>query len=161
MAASLLQGVPLKARAIGLGIVLGPLVILVLLGAIFLRRAPIDPRLVWGCYVAEGAPALAIEADRIRVLDGTKRALSYVAEPGKEGYRLSVHPALQLKPSARGRYGFVQNPGTGYFWPLLTAGSDNPRSMRLPQDFGGRLGLVAADGTTVMYARSGNERACL
>lgn len=160
MAASLFQDVPLRAKVIGWGIIVIPLATLALLGAIFLHPDPIDQRLVWGCYTADNAPDLAVQADTIRILDGTHRTLSYVAEPYKEGYRLTVRPALQLKPSSDGRFMFVQSTGTGYYWPLLTRGSDNPRKVRSPNDFGGRFSLITADGTRAIYLRSGDRERC-
>lgn len=160
MAATFFQDIPFRAKVVGWGILVIPFAALSLLGAIFLRPDPIDQRLVWGCYIAKNAPDLAIQADLIRIFDGTGRTLSYVAEPAKEGYRLTVRPALQLKPSAEGPYMFVQNRGTGYFWPLLATGSDNPRKVRSPKDFGGRLSLIAADGTPAIYVRSGDATSC-
>jgi hypothetical protein len=160
MAVSLFQDVPLKSKIIGWGIIVAPLASLFLLGAIFLRPDPIDQRLVWGCYVADGAPALAVQGNLIRVLDGKRRSLNYVAEPYKEGYRLMVQPALYLVPSAGGGYTFTQGRGIGYFWPLLARGSDEPRKVRSPQDYGGRLSLIASDGTQVIYVRLGNRKVC-
>ena len=160
MVASLFQDVPFKAKAIGWGIIVIPLATLALLGAMFLRPQPIDQRLVWGCYVSDNAPALVVEAGKILILDGQGRSLSYIAEPYKAGFRLTVQPALRLRPSAEGRYHFEQGPGIGYFWPLLAADSDNPREVRIPGDFGGRLSLIAADGTPIIYVRSSDRDGC-
>ena len=153
------RAVPLRAKIIGGGIIMLPFATIFALGAFFLRPDPIDERVVWGCYVLDGAPPLLIEADAIRILDGTGRSLSYVAEPYKEGYRISVSPALQLQLVATRRYGFKEVRGTGYFWPLLTAYSENPRRLRSPENFGGRIS-VAANGTSAVYVRSGDSQRC-
>ncbi|HWW56011.1 MAG TPA: hypothetical protein VN047_03860 [Sphingopyxis sp.] len=159
MTVSFFMGTSLKDRVIAGGIIIIPLATLALLAAIFLRPEPIDQQAVWGCYVAVGAPALRVEANRIHILDGTHRSMSYVAEHQRR-YLLTVQPALQLSPSTGGSYSFVNGRGTGYFWPLLAEASDDLRGVSSPQDFGGRLGLVAADGTTIVYVRSESDDAC-
>lgn len=152
--------VPLKARIIGLGIMIGPLFVLLLIGMVFLRPDPIDQRQVWGCYVANGAPSLIVDRDRIRIVDGTGRSLRYLAEPTKQGYRLIVRPALLPQPSPAGTYVFAQQRGVGYFWPLLTADSDDPRRLHTPADYGGRFSLYASDGRFIVYVRSRDGAAC-
>lgn len=151
--------VPVRAKIIGWAIVMGPIILLVILGTLFLRRDPIDPRTVWGCYHLEGAPPLSIKPDRINILDGTGRSFSYVAEPNKEGYRLSVRPALRLEPTAGGRYYFKEARGIGYFWPLLAAYSDNPSQVRTPDRFGGRIS-VASNGRSAVYVRTADNKRC-
>lgn len=159
MAASLFADVPFKAKIIGWGIIVIPLATLALLGAIFLRPVPIEQRLVWGCYTAHDAPSLLVEDGTIRIIDGARRSMSYVAEPYKEGYRLTVRPALILKASGDGSDRFEQGRGTGYFWPLLSKNSDNPRKMRTPKDFGGRIN-IAAEGRSTIYVRSKDGKSC-
>jgi hypothetical protein len=153
------RAIPLRSKIIGGGIIMLPLATLFAFGAFFLQPDPLDQRVVWGCYVLDGAPPLLIEADAIRIFDGTGRSLSYIAEPYKEGYRLSVRPALQLQLVATKRYEFRQARGIGYFWPLLTAYSDDPRRLRSPENFGGRVS-VAANGTSAVYVRSGDSQRC-
>lgn len=138
---------------------MGPLLVLLVLGALFLRPDPIDPRTVWGCYRLEGAPPLSVKPDRIDILDGTGRSFSYLAEPSKEGYQLSVRPALRLERAANGQYDFKEARGIGYFWPLLTAFSDNPREVRSPDHFGGRIS-IASDGAPTIYVRSATHERC-
>ncbi|QUT04239.1 hypothetical protein KFK14_14205 [Sphingobium phenoxybenzoativorans] len=159
MAASLFADVPFRAKIIGGAIIVVPLATLALLGAIFLRPAPIEQRLVWGCYTADNAPPISVEESKIRIVDGTRRSLSYIAEPCKEGYRLTVHPALILKASEGGRYSFEQGRGIGYFWPLLSEASDNPRKVHSPEDFGGRID-IAAEGRSAIYVRSKDGNNC-
>jgi len=151
--------VPGRAKALGWTILMGPLILLLILGALFLRPEPIDPRTVWGCYRLEGAPTLSVKPDRIDILDGTGRSFSYLAEPYKEGYRLSVRPALRLERAANDRYDFKEARGTGYFWPLLTATSDNPHQVRSPDRFGGRIS-VASYGAPAIYVRSASQERC-
>jgi hypothetical protein len=159
MAASLFADVPLRAKIIGWAVIVVPLATLALLGAIFLRPIPIEQKLVWGCYTANDAPPIAVEESTIRILDGTRRSLSYIAEPYKEGYRLTVHPALILKASEGGRYRFEQGRGIGYYWPLLSEDSDDPRKVREPEDFGGRID-IAAEGWSAIYVRSKDRKSC-
>ncbi|WOK35667.1 hypothetical protein [Sphingomonas sp. C3-2] len=156
MAASLFEDVPFKAKVIGWGIISIPLAALAFLGATFLRPAPIEQKLVWGCYTANDAPPIIIENSEIRIIDGTQRSLSYVAGPDKHGYILTVRPALILKVSGDGSYRFEQRRGTGYFWRLLTESSDN---LRKPEDFGGRIN-VAAEGGPAIYVRSKDGNSC-
>jgi hypothetical protein len=153
------RNMPVRAKALGWTVLIGPLILLLISGALFLRADPIDPRTVWGCYRLEEAPILAVNPDRIDILDGTGRSFSYLAEPYKEGYRLSVRPALRLERSANGRYEFKEARGIGYFWPLLTAASDNPRQMHSPDRFGGRIS-VASDGPPAIYVRSASQEGC-
>ena len=150
---------PVRAQAIGWAILMGPPILLFILGALFLRPDPIDPRTVWGCYRLEDAPPLLVRPDRIDILDGTGRSFSYLAEPYKEGYRLSVRPALRLERVASDRYGFKEARGIGYFWPLLTAYSDDPRGVRSPDRFGGRIS-IASDGAPSIYVRSASQERC-
>ncbi|MET0362652.1 MAG: hypothetical protein ABW048_12975 [Sphingobium sp.] len=158
MAVSLFADVPFRAKIIGGAIIAVPLATLALLGAAFLRPTPIEQSLVWGCYTASDAAPIAVEESTIRIIDGTGRSLSYVAEPYKEGYRLTVHPALILKASGA-RYSFEQSRGTGYYWPLLSENSDNPRKVREPKDFGGRIDIAAEDRTAI-YVRSKDGKSC-
>jgi len=151
--------VPVRAKALGWTILMGPLILLLILGAFFLRADPIDPRTVWGCYRLENAPPLSVKPDRIDILDGTGRSFSYLAEPYKEGYRLSVRPALRLERAANGLYDFKEARGIGYFWPLLTATSDNPRQVRSPDRFGSRIS-IASDGAPAIYVRSAGQERC-
>ncbi|RYD44329.1 MAG: hypothetical protein EOP63_06140 [Sphingomonadales bacterium] len=159
MMRSFFDGVSLRDQAIAGGIIFLPFATLVILAAIFMRAEPIDPRVIWGCYVADGAPALSVEPNKIQILDGTHRSLSYAAE-FKRTYVLTVQPALRLSSSKDGQYSFVEGRGSGYFWDLLAVGSDNPTSVRSPQDFGGRIGLVTTESTTVIYVRSESGSHC-
>lgn len=159
MAASPFADVPFKAKIIGGAIIAVPLATLALLGAVFLRPTPIEQRLIWGCYTASNAPPISVEEGTIRIIDGTDRSLSYIAEPYKEGYRLTVRPALILKASTAGRYSFEYGRGIGYYWPLLSETSDNPRKVREPKDFGGRMD-IAAEGRSAIYVRSKDGKSC-
>jgi hypothetical protein len=138
---------------------MGPLILRLILGALFLLPEPIDPSTVLGCYRLQGAPRLSVKPDRIDILDGTGRSFSYLAEPYKEGYRLSVRPALQLERAANGRYDFKEARGIGFFWPLLTATSDNPRQVRSSDRFGGRIRIASA-GAPAIYVRAGSRESC-
>ena len=159
-AAGLFGDVPIRARLIGWSLLLGPFVLLALLGFLFLRSEPIARASLLGCYEANGAPWLRIDADGIRIGEPEQRAFRFVAEPAKEGYQLSVQPALTLSPLADGRYVFRAERGIGYFWPLLTSSSDRPDAMRRPSDFGGRFRIIARDGAEEVYVRSSNPQAC-
>jgi hypothetical protein len=150
---------PVRDRVIGWVILIGPLILLFILGALLIRPDPIDPRIVWGCYRLEDAPSLSVKPDRIDILDGTGRAFSYLIEPERGGYHLSVRPALRLKRVAKGRYEFKEARGLGYFWSLLTAYSDNAREVRSPDRFGGRIS-VASNGTPAIYVRSASQGRC-
>jgi hypothetical protein len=149
-----------KHLAAGVGIVLGPLAILLILGTIFLQPEPIARETVMGCYGATGAPTLVIERDLIRIREPEARTFEYVAEPDKTGYRLSVKPALGLEPVGARQYAFVQQRGTGYFWTLLPADSGTRSRLRKPEDYGGRFEVVARDGVTVTYTRSAAAGSC-
>lgn len=151
--------VPIQAKVLGWTVLMGPLILLLIFGALFLRPDPIDPRTVLGCYRLEEAPPLAVRPDRIEILDGTGRSFSYLVEPYKEGYRLSVRPALLLARTANGRYEFREARGIGYFWPLLTATSEDPRQVRSPDRFGGRIS-IASDRESAIYVRSGSQEYC-
>jgi hypothetical protein len=151
--------VPIRAKILGWTVLVGPLILLLILGGLFLRPDPFDPRTVLGCYHLEEAPPLSVKPDRIEILDGTGRSFSYLVEPNKEGYRLSVRPALLLARAANGRYEFRGARGIGYFWPLLTATSEDPRQVRSPDRFGGRIS-IASDGESAIYVRSGSQEHC-
>lgn len=159
MKGSIFDGVAFRDLAIAGGIIFIPFATLVILAAIFMRAEPIDQREIWGCYVADGAPALSVEAGKIHILDGTHRSLSYVADY-KRTYGLTVQPALQLSSSTDNQYSFINGRGIGFFWQLLAAGSDNPRSLSSPHDFGGRIRLVTTESTTVIYVRSADGSPC-
>ncbi|WP_371432825.1 hypothetical protein [Novosphingobium sp.] len=152
--------VPFRAKLLGWGILLGPLLVLVLLARVFLRPEPMPSELVYGCYIADNAPWLEVEPGRIRVGDAERHAFAYVLEPAKEGYRLSVSPAMALNPQPNGRYEFRNERGIGYFWPLLPKSSDLPRDLRSPKDFGGRFSITARDSRDVLYVRSSRAEAC-
>lgn len=152
--------VSLRGKLIGWGILLGPLIILVVLAQMFLRTEPIAPELVYGCYTAENAPWLEVEPGRILVGDAERHSFAYVVEPAKEGYRLSVSPAMALNPQPDGKYEFRIERGIGYFWPLLPISSDAPRDLRNPKDFGGRFSVTARDGRDVLYVRSSRAETC-
>lgn len=148
------DGASPRDRLIGWSIILVPIMTLVALGAIFLRPTPISADAVLGCYTAIGAPSLDVRRDSIRIDEPQTRTFTYVAEPAKVGYRLTVAPAMSLRAKGSGRYLFVQDErGTGYFWPLLTTRSDDPQYMREPLDYGGRFQLIADDSEPVIYTR--------
>lgn len=153
-------GVPLRAKLIDWGVLMGPLVILVVLARIYLRPEPIAAELVYGCYIAENAPWLKVEPGRIRVGDAERHSFAYVVEPAKEGYRFSVSPALALNPRPDGQYQFQNERGIGYFWPLLSRSSDVPRDLRSPKDFGGRFSVVSRGGLDVQYVRTSRVDLC-
>jgi len=160
MATSLFQNVPLKAKVIGWGIIFIPFAALVLLGIMFLRPEPIDQRLVWGCYVADGSPPLDIRRDTIYIIEPARRTFSYIAEPSKTSYQLNVRPALLLTREPTGRYEFSPTRGDGYFWPLLPTPGKNRDRVRHPGEYAGRI-EIAADGGGVVYSRTSDVRACL
>lgn len=152
------DGTSLKDRLIGWGIIVIPMVAIVALGALFLRPTPISTGLVLGCYTASGAPSLEVRHASIRIDEPQDRTFTYVAEPAKVGYRLTVSPALSLRSTGAGRYVFAQDErGTGYFWPLLTSRSDDPQYVREPADFGGRFQLIADDRAPVIYTRTARQ----
>lgn len=153
-------GVPLRAKVVGWGIMLGPLIILVVLARVYLRPEPIAPEQVYGCYTAVNAPWLKVEPGLILVGDAERHSFTYVAEPAKEGYRLSVTPAMALNPQSDGQYQFQLERGIGYFWPLLSASSNAPRDLRTPKDFGGRFSVIARDGRDFRYVRSSRADRC-
>lgn len=156
----LFDNVPIRARLIGWSILLGPIILLMVMGFFFLKPEPIARAAVLGCYEAKGAPWLRIDGDRIVIGEPQQRALRFVVEPSKVGYQLSVEPALTLNPLSGRRYEFRSQRGSGYFWPLLSSSSDRPSSMRHPRDFGGRFQIIARDGVEIVYVRSSNSRAC-
>lgn len=149
-----------KYLVAGAGIIFGPLAILMVLGAVFLEPKPVAREIVLGCYVTNGAPTLVVERDLIRIREPDARTFTYVIEPDKTGYRLSVQPALNLERIAAGQYAFVQQRGVGYFWTLLPVSSSNRRTLHEPKDYGGRFEIVARSGETVTYARSGSAADC-
>lgn len=147
------EGASSKEKLIGVSIIAVPLALLVALAFAFLHPDPIKRETVLGCYVAKGSPALDVQPDHIRIV-GSNRSFDYVAEPAKEGYRLSVRPSLSLRPVGVGRYAFIQDRrGIGYFWPLLTLKSDDPQSMREPNEYGGRFQIIAMDSQLIIYSR--------
>lgn len=152
--------VPLRARLIGWGILMGPLLLLVVLGMQLLRPAPMPRKAVLGCYRNSDAPWLRVEETKILIGDDTGRFFRFVAEPAKTGYRLAVQPAMTLHLGSDGLYHFESRRGVGYFWSLLTASSDRPRAMRSPDDFGGRFSLTADDGSERIYVRAPSLAAC-
>lgn len=154
------EGASSKDKLIGVSIIAVPLALLVALAFAFLHPDPIKRETVLGCYVAKGSPPLDVQLDRIRIV-GSNRSFDYVAEPSKEGYRLTVRPALSLRPVGVGRYAFMQDRrGIGYFWPLLTVKSDDPRYMREPNDYGGRFQIIAMDSQPIIYSRVSANVGC-
>ena len=148
------SGASPRNKLIGWSIIVVPLILLVALGMVFLRPTPIPIDTVVGCYVTHGAPTLEVSPDGIRIEEPQRRKFMYIAEPDKFGYRLVVHPAMSLRRHRSGEYLFAQDArGTGYFWPLLTAYSDDPKEMRKPSDFGGRFEVIADDGRAIIYTR--------
>jgi hypothetical protein len=150
-----------KDRAIAWGILVIPLFTLFILGMMLLRREPMEQRIIWGCYVADGAPALKVERDFIRILDGSGRSLRYSVMPQKDGYSMLVEPALMLVPAAEGRLEFRADQGTGYFWALLPKASNYGRRMRSPDDFGGGFVLVTQGNDNVVYVRTIIGSSCI
>lgn len=138
---------------------MGPLVALLLAGLVFLKLAPFARSTVLGCYVADNSPTLEITPRKIRVV-GSSLQLAYEVEAAKIGYRLTVSPAYQLEPSEDGTYVFRQQSGIGFFWPLLAAHSDDPYYLKKPQDYAGRISVIARDGTNVVYRRNRASSPC-
>lgn len=159
MAASLFRDVPLKAKLIGWGIIVIPLAVLAILAATLLRPEPFDQRLVWGCYVADNAPALDIRKDAIHVIEPARRTFSYIAEPSKTSYQLNVRPALKLTHQPNGHYKFSSTQGIGFFWPLLPAPGKNRDRVRHPTEYAGRIEVAATEGA-VIYSRARKVDAC-
>lgn len=155
-----LERVSLRQRLIFWGVLLGPLIVLFTVGPMFWGFKPIPPETVFGCYRAPGAPSLRVGPGKIEIGEPERRSFTYVAEPDKEGYRLSVAPALNLRPRSDGGYAFHEERGIGYFWDLLAGVSGAPAKLKNPRDFGGRFAIVAGDGAEIIYARSTNPQAC-
>ena len=152
--ATFFDGMSPKDRFLGWSIIFVPIITLVALGAIFLRPNPISADAVLGCYTAFGAPSLDVRRGLIRIDQPQHHTFTYVAEPAKVGYRLTVAPAMSLRAMGSGRYVFVQDErGIGYFWPLLTSRSDDPQYMREPSDYGGRFQLIGDDSKPIIYKR--------
>ena len=157
----LLDKVGPKDQLIGWGIIGLPIAILFALGLLFLRPIPISTNMITGCYEAAGAPALNVQGTMIQIMEPERRILGFVAEPAKQGYRLTVSPALSLRQSGVGKYAFVADErGDGYFWPLLPNNSDDLGSMREPKDYGGRFQVIARDGVPIIYRKSNRGNAC-
>jgi hypothetical protein len=147
-----------RDKLIGWSIIFVPILGLAAFGMIFLRPIPISAELVMGCYTAKGSPSLDVRRGSIRIDEPQHRAFSYVAEPAKVGYHLTVSPAISLRSAGSERYVFAQDErGEGYFWPLLTTRSDDPRYMRKPTEYGGRFQLIADNGKSIIYTRTARE----
>lgn len=159
MKASFFQDVPFKAKLIGWGIIVIPLAALVILAVTFVRAEPFDQRLVWGCYIADNAPALDIREDAIYIVEPARRTFSYIAEPSKTSFQLNVRPALRLTREPAGHYKFSSTPGVGFFWPLLPAPGKNRDRVRHPSEYAGRI-EVSATGGAVVYSRTNRVDAC-
>ena len=159
MPASLFKDVPLKAKVIGWGIIVIPLAVFAILAATFLRPEPFNQRLVWGCYVADNAPALDIRKDAIHVIEPARRTFSYIAEPSKTSFQLTVRPALLLTREPAGHYEFSSTRGIGFFWPLLPVPGKNRDRVRHPSEYAGRIEVAAAEGA-VIYTRTSKVDAC-
>jgi hypothetical protein len=147
------ETVPTRYLFAGWLIIGTPLALLAAFGFMFLRREKIEVGTVVGCYIAAGAPALDVKHGSIAIEERERRSFHFTVEPSKDGYQLKVQPALALTPIEGGRYKFGQRYGSGYFWDLLSARSDNPRDVAKPDDFGGRIGLVAIGGKSIIYER--------
>ena len=157
---SFFADMPFRARLIGFSILLLPLALLFVLALLFLRPQPIQPELVLGCYTAGNAPWLKVEAGMILIGEKERRHFTYVAEPKKEGYVLTVSPAMALSRKPDGKYEFRVEQGIGYFWSLLGKSSDDPRDLRNPDDYGGRFVVVARDSQDIVYMRSSAAESC-
>jgi len=156
--AKFFDGMSTKDRFLGWSIIFVPIIALVALGAIFLRPPPISADTVLGCYTAFRAPSLDVKRGSIRIDEPQHRTFTYVAEPAKVGYRLTVAPAMSLRAMGSGRYVFVQDErGIGYFWPLLASQSDDPQYMREPSDFGGRFQLIGDDSKPIIYTPAAKQ----
>ena len=154
------SSIPFKDAVIGWGIIVIPLVTLFALAMIFLRPQPIDRAAVLGCYVAQGAPALDVTMDAIRIDAPPWQKFTYTVEPFKEGYQFTVEPALNLHPTDNGKYSWFLEKGIGYFWTLLPKNSNDSRMMDSPKDYGGRFQVIASDGASVIFKRTLNVEAC-
>jgi len=159
MAEPLFHDFPFKAKVLGWGIIVIPLAVLAILAATFLRPEPFDQQLVWGCYVADNAPALDIRKDAIHVIEPAHRTFSYTAEPSKTSYQLNVRPALLLTREPTGRYKFSSTRGIGFFWPLLPAPGKNRDRVRHQSEYSGRIEVAASEGA-VIYSRTSKVGAC-
>lgn len=155
---SFFEGAKTRDMIIGWGIIGVPIATLFVLGALFLKAEPISRQQVIGCYKALGAPNLHIRSDAIYIGDDRRGSFTYVAEPDKAGYHLSVSPALGLHPTSGGTYAFLPDRGIGYFWELLPNGSAS--HMRAPGDYSGRFEIIAADGSAVIYSRADAATKC-
>lgn len=147
------KSIPARDAVIGTAVIAVPIATLVMLGLLFLRPKPIERSAVIGCYVANGAPNLEVGANFILIHEAQHRSFTYVVEPFKRGYHFAVNPALGLRSINSGKFEFFPEKGSGYFWPLLSAKSDDPRNVREPSDFGGRFQIIAQGGQPVIYRR--------
>jgi hypothetical protein len=152
------EGARARDLVIGWGIIGVPIATLIVLGAVFLKPEPIPREQVFGCYIAMGAPSLRIRSDAIYIGDDRQGSFTYIAEPYKAGYHLTVSPALGLHPTKDGRYVFFPDRGIGYLWELLPKGTAS--RMRVPDDYSGRFEVIAANGTSVVYSRNGAAARC-
>lgn len=152
------EGARAQDMMIGWGIIGVPLAALLLFGAIFLKPEPLSRQRVIGCYTAAGAPTLRIRPDAIYVGNDRRASFTYIAEPSKAGYQLTVSPALGLHPISNGKYAFSPDRGIGYYWELLPKGAAS--HMRAPGNYSGRFEIIAADGTSVVYRRADPAAKC-
>lgn len=152
------EGARARDMMIGWGIIMVPLVTLLVLGAILLKPEPLSRQTVIGCYTAAGAPTLRIRSNGIYVGNDHQPSFTYIAEPSKAGYQITVSPALGLHPISTGKYAFSPDRGIGYFWELLPRGAAS--HMRAPGDYSGRFEIIAADGTSVVYSRADLATKC-
>ena len=160
MTNSIFSGVSLKARfavwSMTIGAIAVPTLLMVTLG----RSEPIARNSVFGCYTANNSPALLIRNDAVHTVEPALRTLDYVAEASKTSYQLNVRPALALATQSNGRYAFVEQQGTGYFWPLLPANGKNRNRIRHPKEFSGLFEVYATDGARITYRRVSGSKVC-
>lgn len=143
---------------IGYAVLGVPIFTLFVLGAIFLKREPMSPQYLIGCYTATGAPTLKIRPKTVSYGKGRSHLLNYVVETSKDGYHLLVLPAMILRRGSDGTFAFSSGRGVGYFWDLLA--KDGSQRLRAPSDYDGQFYTIATDGSSVVYSRTNDKAEC-
>ncbi|WP_277981524.1 hypothetical protein [Sphingomonas phyllosphaerae] len=143
---------------IGYAILGVPIVTLFVLLAFFIKREPMSPQYLIGCYTATSGPTLNIRYKTMSYGKGRSHLLSYVVETSKDGYHLLVSPAMILRRGSDGNFAFSSGRGVGYFWNLLA--KDGSQRLRAPSDYDGQFYTTATDGSSVVYSRTNDRTEC-
>lgn len=153
------SGTRFRDSVFGWSIIFGPILISAILLKLFYKPEPIEPHYVFGCYVAESAPALNITREAILVDQPNRPSFSYSVKAAKQGYYLDVSPAMALTPAGDGHYVFQPALNQTY-WPLLPPGYEQPARLRHLSDYRGRLNVYSRDGARFIYSRINSSKAC-